>query len=420
MKGKKSGTLKKPNLFLYTLAYVLAYPFLKICFRLKVERKELDLPKGAHIIISNHFTMVDFLVAMLALYPHRLNAVAAQKWFLYSPLHKLLPMVGCINKNMFDPDVRSIIGMKTALNRGDGILMFPEGRCSSSHAYVGMHKSTGKMVKKFGVPVISCYIEGAAVCIPHWRKGFRCGRVRVTYKNLFSEEDIEKLSIDEINAAIDARLSGAEGALPVPVNKPLRTFGSKRLAEGLHDILYFCPKCEEKYHIETEGCTIRCNACGNEAVLNRDLIMTPMPGSIVAGEGTIPQWFQAQIRHELKSFSVDMEPFVENVKVRTPSPTPGCGMEESGFGVMRLDPEGWHFDGEISGKQTTLFFPTESVPAMSYDHNDNYQIYHSGNYYMFIPEDKRKCLRYVILSECMHWNFSSKVLMTPGVVSYVK
>jgi len=416
----KSVNIKKPNAALYFIAYILVYPFLKICFKLKVECKELNIPKGPYIVLSNHFTMVDFLVSMLSLYPHRLNAVAAQKWFLYSPLHKLLPIVGCVPKNMFDPDVRSIIGMKTVLNRGDGILLFPEGRCSSSHAYVGMHKSTGKMVKKFGVPVISCYIEGGTVCLPHWRKGYRCGRMRVTYKNLFSVEDIQTLSIDEINDAIDARLSGVEGALPVRADKPFKTLGSKQLTEGLQNILYYCPKCEAEYHMETFDCTIRCNACGNEIVMDRESKLTPAPGSIVVGEGSITQWFQAQVRHEVEALSDDMKPFIENVKVRTPSPKPGGGMVESGSGVMRLDPEGWHFEGEISGELVSLFFSIESVPAMSYDHNDNYQIYHGGNYYMFIPEDKRKCLKYVIIAECMHWRFSPKPLMTPGVVDYRK
>jgi len=242
--------------------------------------------------------------------------------------------------------------------------------------------------------------------------------MRVTYKNLFSAEDTQTLSIDEINEAIDARLSGVEGALPVPEKKPFQTMSSKRLAEGLHYILYYCPKCEAEYCIETQGCTIRCSACGNEAVMDRTAKLTPVSGSIVAGEGTVVNWFEAQVRNEMKSLSDDMQPFIEKVKVRTPSPEPGNGMIESGSGIMRLDPEGWHFEGEISGEKVSLFFSIESIPAMSYDHYDNYQIYHGGNYYMFIPEDVRKCLKYVIIAELMHWRFSPKVLMTPGIVKY--
>jgi len=410
IKIKRKGSVKRPNAALYFIAFAFVYPFLKMRFRLKVDRSGLNLPKGPHIILSNHTTMLDFLMVMLPLYPHRLNAVTAQKWFLSKPLNKILPVMGCIPKNMFDPDVRSIIGMKTIINRGDGLLMFPEGRCSSSHAYVGMHKSTGKMVKKFGVPVITCYLEGAAVCMPHWRKGTRAGRIRVTYKNLFTAEDTQKLSIDEINSAIDARLSGDEGALPI--EKPFVTFSSKRLAEGLQYILYYCLKCKKEYTMKTEGNIIRCSACGNEATMNRDGSLTLSENSV--GETDISLWYREQVRHEMKNLSEDMEPIVDKVRVKTPSDLPGGGMTESGFGMMRLDPKGWHFDGEISGEKINRFFAVETVPAMSYDHDDNYQIYCGGEFFMFIPDDPRKCLKYVILAECMHIKFSPEVLMTPG------
>jgi len=404
--------VKKPNAILYFLVYILIYPFLKVCLGLKVDRKGFKLPKGAYIVLSNHFTMVDFLIVMLAFYPRRLNAVTAQKYFLTKPLYNFLHTMGCIPKNMFDPDVRSIIGMKTVLNRGDGILLFPEGRCSTSQQYVGMHKSTGKLIKKFGLPVISCYLEGAPVCIPHWRKGFRCGRTRVTYKNLFSVEDTQALSIDEINAAIDARLSGVEGAVPIPEGKPFQTFSSKRLAEGLHMILYFCPKCKMEFTMETEDCTIRCTACGNEAIMDREAKLIPTPGSVMESE--IPLWFRDQVRHEMQSLSEDMESIIVNVKVQTPVPEPGGGMEESGFGTMTLDLKGWQFDGELYGEQISKLFPLETIPAMSYDHYDNFQIYYGGDFFKFIPEDVRKCLKYVIMTECMYWKFAPNVMMTPG------
>jgi len=322
-------------------------------------------------------------------------------------------MMGVIPKNMFDPDIRSIIGIKTVVNRGDGILLFPEGRCSSSNAYVGMHKSTGKLIKKFGIPVISAYIEGANVCMPHWRKVFRFGRVRITYKNLISEEETKTLSIDEINAAVDARLSGAEGALPI--KNPFRTVWANRLAKGLQNILYYCPKCKQEFTMVSKGNTLRCTACGNEVIVDRELKLNPTEGSV--GDREISIWFRDQVRHEMSALSEDMEPIVENVKIWTPSPIPGNGMVESGFGVLRLDPKGWHFDGQISGEQVSKFFPVETIPAISYDHNDNFQVYYSGDYYMFIPEDPKKCIKYVILAECFYWKFASNIMMTPGVNS---
>jgi len=407
--------VKRPNAAIYFIVYILIYPVLKICFRLKVDRKNITVPKGPHIVVANHTTMKDFLLVMLSFYPRRLNAVTAHKFFMYSPLHKLLPLLGCIPKNMFDPDIRSVIGIKTVLNRGDGILLFPEGRCSTGGAYTGISKATGKLIKKLGVPVFCCYIEGAYTCMPHWRKGIRFGQERVTFSLLFSEDDIKKLSIDDINTAVDARLGGDEGA---PARKkPLRTLTSKRLAEGLHKILYWCPACDREFNMESKGNSITCTACGNGAVFDRAAKLTPVPGSVVPE--SVSAWFKLQVQYEMQSVDKNTEDnntdFVDDqVSVRIPAAEPGQGMIECGSGRIRLDPKGWYFDGELSGEQVSLFFPIDTVPAMSYDHDDNFQIYSGGNFYKFTPEDKRRCLKYVILGECAHWRFASRTQMTSG------
>ena len=406
--------IKHPSGFLYFIAYIIFYPLLKIFFRLEINRDFLNMPKGAFLLLSNHITMLDFLLVMLPLYPkRRLNAVAAQKWYLYKPLNKILPAGGGIPKNMFDPDMRAIVGIKTVLKRGGCVLLFPEGRCSSSMAYTGMHKSTGKLIQKLKTPVITALIEGGDVCLPHWRKGFRLGKIRVTYRNLFSGDELAALSVAEINAAVDARLSGIEGA--VPVRKPFQTLSRKRLADGLARILYYCPKCESEFTLKTSDNTISCSSCGFFATVDRQGLLTYSDGS--AEKEHISVWFGKQVRHEMRSLSVDMKPIVDSVSVSTPASVLGDGIVHSGNGTMTIDPSGWRFEGVLHGKETCLFFPVDSVPAMSYDHQNNYQIYYGGDYYMFMPSDPQKCIKYVILAECLHSKFASEPLLTVGVNS---
>jgi len=147
--------------------------------------------------------------------------------------------------------------------------------------------------------------------------------------------------------------------------------------------------------------------------MDRYAKLTPAQGSIAERE--ISLWFRDQVRNEMKSLHKDMGPIIlENVRVRTPSPNPGGGVVESGFGAIRIDPGGWHFSGEISGEKVSKFFPIETIPAISYDHNDNLQINIAGDYYIFTPEDPKKCIKYVIIAEAMHQKFSPNVLMTPG------
>jgi len=423
--------IKRPNGFLYYVAFVLIYPVLKLLFHFKVDRKNYRPPKGPFIVICNHVSFMDFLLSTVSMFPYRLNAVAAQKFFFYRPLDKLLPMMGCIPKNLFDPDIRAVMGIMSVLKRGDKILLFPEGRCTVAGDYMGIHKAAGKLVKKLGVPVISCRITGSYICMPFWRKGVRLGKVRVKLSNLFSAEDTKTLSVDEINRAIDVYLSGEDvllsgedtclhgkstlfGSEDAPPCKPLYTFGKRRLAEGLENILYYCIKCGKEFTLETKGNTIRCTSCGNTISIDRYAHLSPALGSIAPE--TIQSWYREQSRYEMRQLHEDMEPLVFKVTVRMPI-TPGEGVTPCGEGMLSLSPKGWQYEGQLLGEPASIFFPIEMVPALPFDPNDDFQIYKNGRFYMFTPDDARACSKYATIGECAYWRFVSDIQMTPGLNS---
>jgi len=407
---KAQKKIKKPDGILYFLVYILIYPVLKIFYRLAADRKSYKPPKGPFAVICNHVSFMDFLLVMLTIYPRRLNAVAAQKFYFYSPLHKLLPFMGCIPKNLFDPDIRSIIGMKTVLKRGGRVLLFPEGRCTVHGPYMGIHKTTGNLLKNLGVPVISCYIEGAYTCMPFWRKGAKFGRTRVTLANLFAAEDLRDMTPDEINAAVDRRLGGADTA---PFPKPFCVFRAKRLLEGLENIIYYCPDCGGEFTLKTKNNTVYCEKCGSSAVMDRYAALKPA-NERSAVPKSVQAWYKAQAAYEMRSLKEGMEPIKTRAKVRTRADKPGKGLKESGFGTLTLDPSGWRYEGALDGEDVNLFFPLESVPALPFDPNDNFQIYSGGTFYAFTPENARACSKYATIGECMYQRFSAASQMTPG------
>ena len=329
MRKKDHLMVKKPNAFLYFIAYILAYPFLKITFRLKVNRSCFNPPKGPFIVLANHESFIDFLLVMLAFYPYRLNAVAAQKYFNFRPLNWLLPIMGAIPKYLFETDMRAVLSIMRVIKRGDQLLIFPEGRDSVHGPYMGMIKSTGKLIKKLEVPVVSCNIEGSYNCAPFWRKGFRRGRIRVTFANLFSAEDVQRLTVDEINDRIDARLSGADAmpaqalsldgkalsvdklpegksssadkpsedkpssaesppeGKPSSSDKPLTLFKAKKLVEGLENILYYCPCCHSEFTLKTADNIISCTTCGITATMDRSSVFSAGRVGVVCREAAV-------------------------------------------------------------------------------------------------------------------------------------
>ena len=382
---------------------------LKLLFRLDDGRRDFVPPEGPFLVISNHSTMLDFLFVMLPFYPRRINAVTSNRYFFKRPLSKILPVMGCIPKSQFEPDVLSIRKVKTVLNRGGSILLFPEGRCSTDGSFAGIHRSTGKLVKNLNVPVVSCYIDGAYTCVPHWRKGIRLGRVRVSMANLFSAEEIQSLSVEEINEAIITRLRGEDNARS---GKPIRTFTSRRLAEGLEKILYWCPKCGKELTMTTKGNQLQCSACGNSAVMDNRGRLTALSGS-VAPE-SIHSWYAEQANQISKWLREDMEPLKIPVSVHVTGSKYRDGAITTGSGVLRVDPSGFTFVGKLGGEDCEVFFPVETVPALPFEYNDNFQIFSTGNIYRFSPDDPRRSAMYALLGEVAHQRFSSRVLMTKG------
>ncbi len=402
--------VKKPNAIVYFIVYVFVYPFLKLFFCLKVDRSAYRPPKGPFLVVCNHQSFIDFVLAMLSMYPRRLNAVAARKFFFYKPLHKFLPLMGCIPKSLFDPDPASIIGMLRVLRRGGRVLLFPEGRCTVGGAYMGIHKSTGKLIQKLGVPVVSCRIDGSYAAMPFWREGMRRGRVRITYQNLLSADETQSLPGEALCARIDAALGGEA----MPAKKPLAVFRQKRLAEGLEYILYHCPKCHAQFTLKTQGNLITCTVCGNTAAIDGALRLTPVDGGV--SPPGVQAWYCLQTRHDMQRLANNPQPINTRVTLHAPL-GPGKGVGPCGEGTLRLNPQGWHYAGTVWGEEARLFFPLDTVPAIPFDPRDDFQIYAHGKYYMFTAENPQAYSQIATVGECMYWRYATPVQMTPGTES---
>ncbi|MDR2035702.1 MAG: 1-acyl-sn-glycerol-3-phosphate acyltransferase [Coriobacteriales bacterium] len=413
--------VNKPNGVVYCIAFLLVYPVLRILFRLQVDRSSYHPPKGPFILLANHQSFMDFLLVMLAAYPHRLNAVAAQRYFYYRPLNWLLPFMGAIPKVLFEPDLRAALAMRKVIKQGNRLLLFPEGRDTVHGPYMGMSKDTGKLIKTLKVPVLSCTIEGSYTCMPFWRKTFRRGRIRVTLANLFTEQDTQELVVDEINRRIDARLSGEKVGGPSGAavqtghgshQKPLALFRAKKLAEGLENILYYCPVCQSEFTLETSGNAISCTVCGSGATMNsRAQLISPEGSNLPT---TVADWYKAQVLFEKQFLAPGKDLVRDEVIVWMPQDK-GRGFTVCGQGELRLTSKGWYYDGELLGERAQRYFALDTVPVVPFDPNSNIQICSQGSFYFFAPKNNpRASAKYATLGECAYWRFASSIKMTPG------
>ena len=126
---------------------------------------------------------------------------------------------------------------------------------------------------------------------------------------------------------------------------------------------------------------------------------------------TVHDWYAWIMEQELSTLHEDMEPITVHVTVRMPA-APGEGLEHCGQGMLSLDSEGWHFDGELYGKPLQITFPIHTVPAIPFDPKDNFQIYAQGSFYVFTPDNPVACSKYATLGECAYWRFANPRQMT--------
>lgn len=287
-KQKKYNTAKYPirqPLFFTWLIWVLSV-FALMFKKRKIEKINMDGLKPPYMILSNHMSFVDFELLALATTPHRVNNVVnidgyyGRAW--------LMELIGAICTRKFTLDLHLVKSIRKVLSRGDVLCMYPEARYSPAGVTSYIPDSVGALIKRNRVPVVAVVHRGNYLHCPFWN--FRKKRkvpLHTTLTKILTPEQIDAMSVDEINETLRSALYYNEYEYQkengILIKEPFR-------AEGLHKILYKCPKCGKESRMSSEGAEIFCPDCGKRWVLNED-------GSISAKEGStefssVPEWFE--------------------------------------------------------------------------------------------------------------------------------
>ena len=274
----------------------------------KVEKFNMEGLKPPYLLLSNHMSFVDFELVSLGTYPNRVNNVVNIDGFYMRAW--LLEWIGAICTRKFTTDLHLIKSIRKVLERGDILCMYPEARYSPAGTTAYLPESLGMLVKKSKVPVVIALHHGNYLHSPFWN--FRKKRkvpLYTTFTKIWDPEDLEKLSVEEINEGLkkaltydDYKYQKENGIL---ITEPYR-------AEGLNKILYQCPNCKTEHKMSSEGAELFCTECGKRWHLCED-------GSLKALEGEtefshIPDWFEwerSEVRAEIERGEYTFEDDVE-------------------------------------------------------------------------------------------------------------
>ena len=255
--------------------------------------------KPPYIMLSNHHEFVDFEMASLLTFPACLNNIAHIDGFV-----KRIPIMeamGCICKRKFTTDMNLIESIDTVLNEQKGIIsIYPEARYSPIGTLAPLPEALGRLIKRFGVPVVTVIHHGNYLHMPFW--DFRHKRKVPLYsvqKKILTPEQIDKMSADEIYDTVVREMAYDEYAYQkennIRITEPYR-------AQGLHKVLYQCPACGTESRMNSEGAELFCESCGKRWTMDE-------LGELHANSGVtefphIPDWFEwerSQVREQVRS-----------------------------------------------------------------------------------------------------------------------
>ena len=153
----------------------------------------------------------------------------------------------------------TVMEMLRKIREGANVAMFAEGARSWDGMTDQFLPSTGKVVKTARCALVTYRIEGGYFVSPRWSSNLRRGRVYGTPVNIYTKEQIAKMSPAEINEAIARDLH--EDAYARQLANPT-PYKGKNLAENMENLLFICPKCGAIDCFHSEGDKVSCTACG--------------------------------------------------------------------------------------------------------------------------------------------------------------
>ena len=317
----------------------------------------------SYVVVSNHASRMDYVFTAPAFLPDAFNFVVGYNEFFRSHLAMILRMMQVIPKKNFVHQPYAIRQIIKVIRSGGRIIILPEGMSSISGANQPCALGSGHLLKSLGVPVLYTKISGGYLTAPKYNLTDRIGRVDVEAGVLFTPEQLEDMTAEEIQSQLDEKLYHDD----YEWNKTARVKfdGKGRMAENMHQLLFWCPKCGSDLTMESCGDSIRCKKCGNGGHLNEYYDLIPDEGS------TLPEtprvWFDMQREHVRNMVREDGYTLSEHVKIgvlpKYSYLKNQATSEIVGEGELKLDAEGLHFEGTKSGEAYSFFVPIKQLPT---------------------------------------------------------
>lgn len=249
--------MNKRHIFIWNLARPFVILFAKIRFGFQYKKAE-NLPEK-YIVLSNHVTDYD-MVFLICSFPRQMYFIASEHIARWKTLYAIL-------KYAAEPIIRhkgtvaasTVIEALRKIKDGASVCIFAEGIRTWDGVTCPILPSTGKMIKSAKCGLVTYKISGGYFVSPGWSDaGLRKGPLSGAPVNVYTKEQIQSMSVAEINEIINRDLY--EHAYDKQLKNPQKYTGAN-LGKGLDNLFYICPVCKKVETLSSEGNFLKCSSC---------------------------------------------------------------------------------------------------------------------------------------------------------------
>jgi len=248
--------LSKRHIIFYKTLRPFVALFLKCKFGYKYQKAK-NLPDN-YIVLSNHATDYDPLFVGVS-FSNQMYFVASEHIARWKFVYKLIDFfLAPITRYKGSVATSTVVDVLRKVKKGANVCIFAEGDRTWDGVTRPIAPSTAKLIKNSGCGLVTYKLTGGYFVSPRWSNKLRRGPISGAPVNIYTKEDLSKMSTDEIYQIITRDLF--EDAYKKQLEQPKR-YRSKAPAEGMEHLLFICPKCGARDSIHTKGNTVTCSKC---------------------------------------------------------------------------------------------------------------------------------------------------------------
>lgn len=396
--GKKKN-IYAPNKFLCFTLELLSKIIAKVFGAKFIKSKSFKkaLKEGPVVVVSNHVSDFDFIYFSSAMAFHKLNFMVAENMKFVSPFFaKAINSYNAISKRQYCADVKSIKGVKSCLDDNINVLICPEGKESSDGATGVIPDSISRLLQWLKYPVCSINIKGGSLKKPKWGKTRRKGPVRIYCDTLFSKEDIKSLSKEDIYKKLRVALDNNDH-LWQQENKIKSK--DEHLAEGLHNLLYKCPKCGKEFVMSSNLNELKCDSCGLTLTYTEEGAL--IPNVDLKGFERIDLWYNWErdvVAKEVEDKNFTMS---DNVTLLMENDESN-GYKTVSKGVITLTYDSISYKANEDGEFSSVVFPLKEMDTICFRPGKLVEFYDEKHVYKFEFIDRLAATKYCLAVEEMY------------------